>query len=72
MLNLFLISLGVVGLFSTGPGGRHDWMRFHADEVPCPRKGCFGNLKWHNKPTELRCDSCHHIFEIKVTRRKVK
>ena len=54
------------GLFSTGPGGRHDWMRFHADEVPCPLEvkslPCTGNLKWLTKGKELRCDHCKVVF----------
>lgn len=66
---LSLLAIGAVGLFSTGPGGRHDWMRFHADEVTCPVTDCPGNLKWFSRIAkrlgELRCDVCLRRFRIK-------
>lgn len=84
MIHLLLIFFGVIGLFSTGPGGRHDWMRFHADEVPCPSPAtrfpaadkeslkipCIGNLKWFKKPTILECDTCRRQFKIQLLRKK--
>jgi len=64
-------------LFSQGPGGRHDWMRFHADDVPCPAKfedmTCPGNLKWRDNQREaLKCDTCQSIFAVKYVGRILK
>lgn len=54
-------------LFSTGPGGRHDWMRFHADDVPCPDEKCYGVLKWvDSSRKELLCTECPKHFAVKL------
>ena len=73
----WLVFLPVFGLFSTGQGGRHDWMRFHADEVPCPLNSrktrimasipCPGTLKWKdNTHKVLICDSCAAEFGVRL------
>lgn len=58
--------IGIIGLFSTGAGGRHDWMRFHATQVPCPKENCYGDLKWADgAKTIVICGACHTRFRVK-------
>lgn len=60
---IWLTLLIVFGLFLRGPGGRHDWMRFHADQVPCLKIGCYGNLLWYDKAKlTVRCDMCGRTY----------
>jgi hypothetical protein len=69
----FLIPfLFVFGLFSTGPGGRHDWMRFHANDVGCPNVECSGLLRWQggSNRTELYCDHCEATFTVTLVKPK--
>lgn len=59
------------GLFSTGSGGRHDWMRFHAHDVNCPKKTCPGILLWKTMGNVLECSFCKGEFILKP-KKKVK
>jgi hypothetical protein len=66
------LSLLCIGLFHRGDGGRHDWMRFHANDVACPRiennKPCLGILNWKNNDRKfLVCDVCRREFTVFVT-----
>ena len=72
-------TIRAAGLFSLGPGGRHDWMRFHADEVPCPLKWkgysgseCPGTLKWKERGKSLKCDICGREFGVRLLVRKTE
>lgn len=61
----------IFALFSTGSGGRHDWLRFHADDVPCPDEECYGNLKWTaSDRKELVCDQCRARFSVTLKKGK--
>lgn len=62
----FLWLLGLFGLFSTGAGGRHDWMRFHAGDVECPNEICAGRLKWEDSDRKvLKCTQCKAKFTLR-------
>ena len=63
-------------LFDRGEGGRHDWMRFHANDVKCPGKTkmseevtlpCTGILRWKAKGSLLRCDTCELLFDVRIS-----
>jgi hypothetical protein len=64
-------NIRVAGLFNRGAGGRHDWMRFHVTDVPCPQvvddRECTGHLKWSDKDNlELTCVACKARFQAKL------
>lgn len=66
------VAIRAAGLFSTGPGGRHDWMRFHAHDVNCPQDKCPGILLFSGS-MKLMCNVCKTEFKLfRIQKRKRK